>query len=43
MGLATVLQYLASLLHSVSTQLKLHNVVASALSHASRDRAPVTL
>ncbi len=43
MGLATVLQHLASLLHSASTHLKLHNIVASALSRASRDQAPVTL
>jgi hypothetical protein len=43
MRLATKMQYLASLLHSVSTHFKLHNIVASALSHAGRDQAPVTL
>ena len=43
MGLATVMQHLANLLHSVSSHLKLHNIVASALSRAGRDQAPVTL
>jgi len=43
MGLATVMQHLASLLHSVSSHLKLHNIVASALSRAGRDQAQATL
>lgn len=42
-GLATVMQHLASLLHSVSSHLKLHNLVASVLSRAGRDQAQATL